>query len=94
MCLSKGVHHHHQPPGFAPGAGGGRGGAFTGARRWAGSVDSRAIDRADGQVWVDPISCAHATYQMPWAALTALVPPTQYLFRYGLFSRTDRKHGE
>src|SRR5947208_16276555 len=24
--------------------------------------------------------CAHATYQMPWAALTALVPPTQYLF--------------
>jgi len=24
--------------------------------------------------------CAHATYKMPWAALTALVPPTQYLF--------------
>jgi predicted TIM-barrel fold metal-dependent hydrolase len=24
--------------------------------------------------------CAHATYRMPWAALTALVPPTQYLF--------------
>ena len=28
----------------------------------------------------DSISWAHATYQMPWAALTALVPPTQYLF--------------
>jgi 6-methylsalicylate decarboxylase len=24
--------------------------------------------------------CAHATYKMPWAALTSLVPPTQYLF--------------
>src|SRR5437870_1934530 len=24
--------------------------------------------------------CAHATYKMPWAALTALVPPTQCLF--------------
>ena len=24
--------------------------------------------------------CAHATYKMPWAALTALVPPSQYLF--------------
>ena len=24
--------------------------------------------------------CAHATYKMPWAALTALVPPTQLLF--------------
>ena len=34
-------------------------------------------------LWIvrfDPISCAHATYRMPWAALTALVPPTQYLF--------------
>jgi len=24
--------------------------------------------------------CAHATYKFPWAALTALVPPTQFLF--------------
>ena len=24
--------------------------------------------------------CAHATYKMPWAALTALVPPSQFLF--------------
>ena len=24
--------------------------------------------------------CAHATYKMPWLALTSLVPPTQYLF--------------
>src|SRR5438876_12203348 len=32
MCLSKGVHHHHQPRGFPLGGGGGRGGAFTGAR--------------------------------------------------------------